>query len=519
MPILRDIAARLGLQLDKKSFVQAEKTLGGLTSQLGQLGTIVIGSGVLLGVNKILQLGSDANETLNVLNASFAENSQAVQDWAATFATEAGRSEFQLREMAGTLGAVLNPLMDQNAEAAAEMSKNLAALTVDLGSFFNATEEDVLTALKSGLVGQTEPMQRFGVVMQVANLEAFRLEKGITKTYKAMSIAEKTALRYQFILEKTANAQGDAIRTSEGWANATKATISALKDLGTRLGLTILPSAEKVLLGTRNLIRAFTEWQKGTNILKAALIVLGVIGAKVALGLLVSWGGVLLPVLKFIAVVTIAAFVLEDFLTFMQGGDSVIGRFIDSVFGPGSAAAAVDGLKEAWEGATLYWLNEVLPAIDNLKTDLVEAAGAIGEAWSAFFSDFREWVLDNEAALLRFSNAVKEALNIAAGFLGIDLDLDTKAGQARRRGLQPGDASQRIQGTRGLAPAGTPTIAGVRGLAPAGASAGDINNSTTVIVQGNATAKDAARIADAAGEAQKKQARRTRAALTQRGEV
>jgi hypothetical protein len=540
MPILRDIAARLGLQLDKKSFVKAERSIGGLVTQLGSLGAIVVGSGAALALGRIVTLGSDANETLNVLNASFGDNATAVQQWAADFGTAAGRSEFELREMAGTLGAVLNPLMERNEEVAADMSTQLTELAVDLGSFFNAQDTDALEALRSGIVGEAEPLKRFGIVMQEATLQAFALEQGITKSVKSMSIAEKTTLRYNFILDQTAIAQGDAAKTSEGWANASKGLVSALKDLGTRLGLTIIPFAEKIVTSTRNVVRAFLEWQKGTNFLKAALILLGAIGAKVALTMLIAWGPVLLPLLKMVAIFVVAALVLDDFLTFMEGGDSVIGRFIDSLFGPGSATQAALYLKEAWEGMKLFWVQEVIPAMEALGAKIFDVTTAMGESFSLFFADVKKNVDAFKEAFTALWNDIKlgyEVLieGITKAFTGffddIKLGIDTIA-QAFKNTLGPisealtkgasllgidinaGGGAPRAQGERGLQ---TQTLAQPGGAA-GGTSETNVENSVTINVQGSATANDAGRIADAAGEAQRKANRRTRAALVQRAE-
>lgn len=573
MPILRDIAARLGLQLDKGSFVQAERTIGGLVSQLGALSTIVIGSGAGLAVGKIISLGSDANETLNVLNASFEENSQRVQDWAGAFANSAGRSEFELREMAGTIGSVLNPLMERNAEVAAGMSTRLTELAVDLGSFFNRTDTDALEALRSGITGEAEPLKRFGIVMSEATLEAFRLEQGIGKSVKQMSIAEKTALRYNFILDQTQLAHGDAAKTSEGWANASKALVGALKDLGTRLGLTILPFAEKVVTGARNVIRGFLEWQKGTNFLKAALIVLGAIGAKVALGLLIAWAPVLLPILKFVAIVTVAALILDDFLTLMQGGDSVIGRFIDAIFGSGSATAAVKALHEAWDGMKLFWNQEVIPALETLKgafglfwEDVKLGMDSLAASSDKFFENFdtglgilqedfalfsEDWkagiesigkVFDSFWEALRIGidiisekfgvfwgdlktgyKIISDIVTKAAKFLGIDTKpLEVQSTTKRATTVETSMAQRLARETARRSQSAEQVVQLQRFRAQnAPASSSNVNNvenSVTVSVQGNATARDASRIADATGEAQRRVNRRTLAALTQRSE-
>ncbi len=521
MPVLRDIVARLGIDLDKRGFDAADRRVKKVTDKLKKtpaaantalasvakfFGAAAVGAAGL----KILELASDANETLNLLDAAFGENSKAVQEWSTEFAAAAGRSEFGMREMSGQLGAVLNPLMEKNQEIAAEMSTRFAGLAVDLGSFFNTADSQALNALRSGLTGEAEALKKFGVVMNEATLSAFALETGVTKNVKSMSIAEKTALRYNFILDQTALAQGDAARTSEGWANATKGLLTSLKDLGTRLGLVILPFAEKVVTVSRDAVRGFMEWQKGTNLLKAGMIVLGVVGAKVALGLLIAWGPMILATLKFVAIVVIAALVLDDFLTFMEGGDSVIGRFIDSIFGPGSAANAVRELHAAWDDLKFFWENDVQPAMEGLGVSTFELVQDMRKEFGPFFKDLKGWIGEAFEDFKEWIDALPRLFAKLQRF-GFDFGVSAAAGESvkefreRRRRTEEGQvpASGAVRNARGT------------GLPPANQS---IDNSVSVTVEGNATAADAGRIAGTVAANQSSAARRTQAALTQEAE-
>jgi hypothetical protein len=517
---LREIVARLGIDLDKKGFSDANKRVGQTVKQLEQapaaanaalasvgrfFGVAAIGFAGL----KLVELASDANETLNVLNASFEDNAQEVLDWSADFATAAGRSEFGMQEMAGTLGAVLNPLMERNSEVAAEMAKGLSEATVDLASFFNMADSDVLVKLRGGITGEAEGLKVLGIVMNEATLAAFALSQGINKSVKSMSIAEKTTLRYDFILDQASLAQGDAAKTSEGWANATKGLLTSLKDLGTRIGLTVLPFAEKVVIVSRNITRAFMEWQKGTKFLASVMIVLGAIGAKVALGLLIAWAPVIIPFLKFIAVVVIAAAILDEFFVFMARGDTVIGRFIDTIFGPGSASAAVDHLWEAWDRLNHLW-SQVMPTLRLLTGSFKSDMETMTNAFNAFFGDVRAgWDIITEK-INRFIGTVKEAFNTVKSF-GFNLGVNAAAGQEGLAAARGGRDIRQL----GRTAAPPPTAEVLQSLPGQNMS---IDNSVTVQVAGNATAADAGRIAEASSEAQRRQARRTRAAVTQRAE-
>ena len=63
------------------------------------------------------------------------------------------------------------------------MSTQLTALTGDMASFYNTTEEIASTALASVFTGETETLKKFGVVLTEANLNAYALSKGIKTSY------------------------------------------------------------------------------------------------------------------------------------------------------------------------------------------------------------------------------------------------------------------------------------------------------------------------------------------------
>ena len=77
--------------------------------------------------------------------------------------------------------------------------------------------------------------------MSVANMQAFALSKGITKSYSAMSQAEQMTLRYQYLMSVTADAQGDFARTSDSFANQQKLLKENMSQLAAHISRTLLP--------------------------------------------------------------------------------------------------------------------------------------------------------------------------------------------------------------------------------------------------------------------------------------
>lgn len=76
--------------------------------------------------------------------------------------------------------------------------------------------------------------------MSVANLNAFALEKGMTKAFDKMSQAEQATLRYQYLLEATKDAQGDFARTGDSFSNEMRKLQTNLDRIKTEFGKGLL---------------------------------------------------------------------------------------------------------------------------------------------------------------------------------------------------------------------------------------------------------------------------------------
>ena len=205
-------------------------------------------------------MASDLEEVQNVVDVSFGSMADEVEAFANAAVRSYGMSALTAKRMASTFMAMSNG-MDIAQEAGKNMSLQLTALAGDMASFYNVGQDIAQTALNSIFTGETESLKKFGIVLTETNLEAFALSQGIKKSYQAMSQAEKVALRYNYVLNATKNAQGDFARTSGSWANQ----IRLLKEQWTQF-LGILGSG---------LIKILTPMVKALNQMLASLISIG----------------------------------------------------------------------------------------------------------------------------------------------------------------------------------------------------------------------------------------------------
>ena len=126
---------------------------------------------------------SDIQEFQNVIDVVF--ETDRVTKWAEEMSSAFNMSTAEAMQFAGTMGSLLTPT-GLGIDTIEDMSIVLTQLSGDLGSLWNKSNEEAFNALKSAIAGEMEPMKQFGVVMSVANLEAYALSEGVDKSWQSM---------------------------------------------------------------------------------------------------------------------------------------------------------------------------------------------------------------------------------------------------------------------------------------------------------------------------------------------
>lgn len=207
----------------------------GLTTALVQMATQAIQKAIAgLGdfVKKGIQLASDLQEVQNVVETTFGkEGSDRINEWAATCSEAFGMNTLQMLEMSGQFGSILNG-MDITGEQAETMSQQIVQLAGDIASFNNLDVSVAFEKLRAGILGESEPIKSLGIIINETTMNAYAMAQGFEKTYSQMTENEKVLLRFNYILEKTSNAQGDFAKTSESFSNSQKLLKNTIDDLG-----------------------------------------------------------------------------------------------------------------------------------------------------------------------------------------------------------------------------------------------------------------------------------------------
>lgn len=186
-------------------------------------------------IKKSIDISSDLTEVQNVVDVTFGNMKSKVEEMSKTSIQDFGMSELTVKQISSRFQA-MGVAMGYSQRKMSDMSVSLTQLAADMASFYNVEQADVAQDLESIFTGQTRPLRTYGLDLTQATLQEWAMKQGIDADIKAMSQAEKTMLRYQYVMANTTAAQGDFARTANTWANQTRILKQSFEQLGGIIG-------------------------------------------------------------------------------------------------------------------------------------------------------------------------------------------------------------------------------------------------------------------------------------------
>ena len=233
----RDTTLRIGESFQK---------LGQRVNQIGRSMVLSVTAPFVALVGFSVKTASDVQEMENLIAVTFGNATQSVEEWADRTAVAVNRSSDVMLRAAGDFAAFLKPL-GIAPDRIAPMSIALSQLVTDVSSFRNIAEQDVFIKFFSGLAGEPEAMRRLGVDIGQTAIAAELLALGFEGVAIEASQSQKVLARYNIIMRQTADAQGDAVRTSEFFENQTRGLSATIRDIRIAIGNQLLPVATELV--------------------------------------------------------------------------------------------------------------------------------------------------------------------------------------------------------------------------------------------------------------------------------
>ncbi len=262
----------------KKGLEKARSQLNAFANQAFRIGGTLtaVGGGIAAALTPAVMAASDFQETLSKFKVVFGDNQKAVREWGEEFAEQVGRSK---KDVLGFLASTQDLLVPMGVDPgqAEELSKTIAKLTVDLASFNNMAEADVMRDLQAALTGSGETMKKYGVIVSQTAVNQRLLNEGMDP--KTATEAEKAMARLNIILEGTTAAQGDALRTADSFANRMKALRAAFNDFLVNAGTPLLEMLADYVQSISDAIKwAGAFIKENASLVKVVVAITGVVG-------------------------------------------------------------------------------------------------------------------------------------------------------------------------------------------------------------------------------------------------
>lgn len=228
---------------------RASKSLGGLTKSFSGLNK-VIGFFGLYRVSQALigMIGSamDMIETANLFSVAMGDVAVETNNTLVEMTKLTGLDLTNVQTAVGTYSSLARS-MGLTTEQAQTLSTTSYRLALDLASLYNVDINQALGDLRSGLVGQSETVYKYGIDVTEASLKTEALAQGIGKSVRNMSQGEKMALRYAVMIRQTSLAQTDFARTIEQPANQLRILKERFITLSRSIGNLFIPMLSMAL--------------------------------------------------------------------------------------------------------------------------------------------------------------------------------------------------------------------------------------------------------------------------------
>jgi phage-related protein len=422
---IRDIGILFGYRVDRNSENQVEDSVKSLKSMaskaLGAIGLTLSVAGIAGAIKDCVSLASEVEEMENKFDVVFGEIRDDVDKWAQDYSDAIGRNKNDIKTY---LADQQNLLVGfgMTRQAGAELSQQMTTLALDLASFGNIDETVAVDAMTKAIMGESEAAKTLGAVLNDSTREQAMLQMGLSGTYNSLDQLTKMQVNYQAILSQSPDAIGDCERSLGSYESTVRRFNSKLKEVKQLIGQFFMPTFQKVisygtrgLTSLRNIIQKISDFaakvggaERILKVLAAALAatfiamnVKKITGAvdgfqKLAKALGMGAGKALL----FFAIFLLIALIIQDFIAFMRGDNSVIGALFDKA-GIG-ADNARQTILNAWNTIKSFLLNvwEVIKG----------AAQAIFGALSAWWAENGEQVKESFSKIWEGIKTICEAL-------------------------------------------------------------------------------------------------------------
>lgn len=429
-----------------KSANSSADTFSSAMSRIGKAATVgfaVVGTAAAGMFAGAVKATASLEQSLGGSEVVFNEFASSIQKTAQASAANMGTSMNQYLETANKMGSLFQGA-GFSVKESMDLSQSSMQRATDVATAMGVSTEMALESIAGAAKGNFTMMDNLGVAMNETTLNAFALEKGISKTVGEMTNQEKVGLAMQLFMEKTAKFAGNYARENDtlagsfqtlksAWGNVMAGVEGSEEQLKAALGnmVSVLGEALPQIFNTlkdsvTNLWNSFLEANPAIatmlEVMKQIAVVIGVLlipamlryialqtlagvnaliaGAKMLAGWLMALG----PIGLIIAAVgAVAALIIMNWET-VKGWLTGFWNWLKGIF-----MGVLDFIKNNWQTIVAILLGPIGIAVGLIIKNFDTIKQAVQNVWN--------WIKNAFGTIAEIGTSIlKGAVNSVLGF-------------------------------------------------------------------------------------------------------
>lgn len=200
---------------------------------------------IAVGAKQAVDAASDLEQSTGAVSSVFGKYADEMTGYAKGAADAVGLSQNQYNESAVLLGAQLKN-MGISMEEVGGTTNDLIGLGADLAATFGGTTADATAALSSLLRGERDPIEKYGVSIKQADINARMAAQGMDKLTGDAKKNAELQVTLALLTEQTAGAQGQFARETDSAAGSAQIAAAKFEDAKAALGEVLLPVVTEI---------------------------------------------------------------------------------------------------------------------------------------------------------------------------------------------------------------------------------------------------------------------------------
>lgn len=267
-------------------------TFNGHLSEIGQ-GMVELGDKASEAGKKVLEVVGDLVESGSEYSAEVAgtefllknldSTTQEVINNSSTLASTIGLTSKQYKDSATSI-ATYYKNMGITTEESNKLTSETMNLVADLAAITDMPFDDAMGRFKSGLMGNYEALDAFGINLSATTLENSEWVQSLGKSWNSLSDNEKMMAAYNEIVRQSSSATGLASQEADQFGMKSKYLSERIEEVKGTIGEKLLPVLEPLVEKIATVVEKIAKWvEDNPELTQTILIIAGALGGFLAI--------------------------------------------------------------------------------------------------------------------------------------------------------------------------------------------------------------------------------------------